>query len=99
MFAIRRPDGSLALRVEGPIAPVEHADIEQSVAATTALFTRRLEAAIRRYPDQWNWLGLPRQGHRPAPAALAGSRRRRRTKNKNAPSQPSRIGSDTSAPR
>ncbi|HXF75668.1 MAG TPA: hypothetical protein VNN13_06215, partial [Methylomirabilota bacterium] len=29
--------------------------------ATTELFTRHLEAAVRRYPDQWNWLGLPRR--------------------------------------
>jgi KDO2-lipid IV(A) lauroyltransferase len=98
MFAIRRLDGSLALRVERPIAPVEHADIEQSIAATTALFTRQLEAVIRRYPDQWNWLGLPRQGHRPERAALARTRKRRRTKKKNAPTPPSRIGSDTSSP-
>jgi hypothetical protein len=37
-------------------------DLEKSVAATTALFTRHLESAIRRYPEQWNWLGFPRNG-------------------------------------
>jgi hypothetical protein len=47
----------------GPeIPPVQAQDIEESVAATTALFTRHLEKAIRAYPDQWNWLGFPRDG-------------------------------------
>jgi hypothetical protein len=41
---------------------VQLEDLEASVAATTALFTRHLEGVIRRYPDQWNWLGFPRNG-------------------------------------
>ena len=61
MFATRQADGSLVLSVGEAIPPVEHEDLEQSVLATTASYTRHLEAAIRRYPDQWNWLGLPRR--------------------------------------
>lgn len=61
MFAARRADDSLRLTVGEPIAPIERADLEESVRATTELFTRYLEAAVRRYPDQWNWLGLPRR--------------------------------------
>jgi len=60
MFMTWRPDGSLCLLIEPEISPVRLEDLEKSVAATTALFTRQLESAIRRYPEQWNWLGFPR---------------------------------------
>ena len=59
MFMTWRPDESLCLLIEPEILPVRGEDLEQSVAATTALFTRQLESAIRRYPEQWNWLGFP----------------------------------------
>lgn len=61
MFAIRQADESLLLSVGAPIAPVERADLEESVVATTVVYTQKIEAAIRRYPEQWNWLGLPRR--------------------------------------
>ncbi len=61
VFAIRRPDGSLTLSVGAEISPIRKEDLDESVAATTALFTRHLEAVIRRYPDQWVWLGFPRE--------------------------------------
>jgi Kdo2-lipid IVA lauroyltransferase/acyltransferase len=62
MFATRGPDGSWRLSIGPEIEPVQLDDLEKSVAATTALFTRHLESAIRRYPEQWNWLGFPRNG-------------------------------------
>jgi Kdo2-lipid IVA lauroyltransferase/acyltransferase len=62
MFATRRADGSLVLAIGPEIKPVETAQPEGSVGATTALYTRHLEEAIRRHPDQWNWLGFPRNG-------------------------------------
>jgi Kdo2-lipid IVA lauroyltransferase/acyltransferase len=61
MFAIRRPDDSLTLSVGAEIKPIRKDDLDESVAATTALFTRHLETMIRRYPDQWGWLGFPRE--------------------------------------
>ncbi len=61
MFAIRQPDDSLILTIGPAIEPIRKQDLEESVAATTALYTCYLEAAIRRYPDQWNWLGFPRK--------------------------------------
>ena len=61
MFAIRHPQGAVVLSVGAPLAPVKGEDVEESVFATTALYTRCIEAAIREYPDQWNWLGLPRR--------------------------------------
>jgi len=61
MFAIRQPDHSLILSVEPEIKPIQKDDLEESIAATTALFTRYLEGMIRRYPEQWNWIGFPRE--------------------------------------
>jgi Kdo2-lipid IVA lauroyltransferase/acyltransferase len=60
MFAIRRAD-RIVLRVDAPLLPLRSDDLEASVVGTTALYTRRIEAAIREYPDQWNWIGLPRR--------------------------------------
>lgn len=62
MFAVRRPDGKLTLKIGAEIEPVRREDVDESVAATTELFTQHLEEAIRSYPDQWNWLGFPRAG-------------------------------------
>lgn len=61
MFATRQPDDSLLLSIGAPIEPVlgEDEDMEAGVAATTTVYTQCIEQAIRRYPAQWNWLGLP----------------------------------------
>jgi Kdo2-lipid IVA lauroyltransferase/acyltransferase len=61
MFAIRQADDSLTLSIGAPIEPVTRDDLDASVLATTALYTRHLEQAIRRDPSQWNWIGLPRR--------------------------------------
>jgi Kdo2-lipid IVA lauroyltransferase/acyltransferase len=65
MFSTWRPDGSLQILIGPEITPVRLEDLDKSVTATTALFTRHLEGAIRRYPDQWNWLGFPRNNRIP----------------------------------
>jgi KDO2-lipid IV(A) lauroyltransferase len=65
MFAIRQPDDSSILTIGPAIEPIRKQDLEESVAATTAVYTCHLEAMIRRYPDQWNWLGFPRKGRIP----------------------------------
>ena len=75
MFATRERDDSLLLTVGAPIAAVEREDLEASVVATTALYTSHLEAAIRRNPDQWNWLGLPNRNGKPSRAELAQRRK------------------------
>jgi lauroyl/myristoyl acyltransferase len=61
MFAVRGSGESIVLTIGPAIPAEERGDIEESVVATTALYTRHIEAAIRKYPDQWNWLGLPRR--------------------------------------
>jgi Kdo2-lipid IVA lauroyltransferase/acyltransferase len=61
MFATRRPDGSIVLAIGRPIEAVHRESLEETITATTALYTRHLEDVIRRYPDQWSWLGFPRK--------------------------------------
>jgi lauroyl/myristoyl acyltransferase len=66
MFATRRSGDSVVLTVGPPIIAIERENLDKGVFATTELFTRHIEAAIRTFPDQWNWLGLPRRdGKRP----------------------------------
>jgi KDO2-lipid IV(A) lauroyltransferase len=72
MFAIRQADGSLVLSIGAAIEPVARDDLEKSVSATTELFTTHIEEAVRRYPDQWNWLGFPRNGRIPRSAIGLG---------------------------
>jgi KDO2-lipid IV(A) lauroyltransferase len=78
MFATRRSQGSLVLSVGAPLALVEGNDVEESVVATTALYTRCIEAAIRECPDQWNWLGLPRRNGKVSRAEKARIRREKK---------------------
>jgi len=86
MFATRRADGSSLLSVEPPIEPVQHEQLEESVLATTALYTRHLEEAIRQYPDQWNWLGFPRNGRLQGTGTTRPKRRRKESRPSQQPS-------------
>lgn len=80
MHMTRRPDGGLLLSIGPEIELIQSEDVEKSVAANTALFARHLEAMVRRFPDQWNWLGFSYNGKRPRldRRRLAAARRRRR---------------------
>jgi KDO2-lipid IV(A) lauroyltransferase len=62
MFATRQSDDSIVLAIGRPIEAVHRESLEDTIIATTALYTRHLEDVIRRYPDQWSWLGFPRKG-------------------------------------
>ena len=79
MFAIRQADDSLTLSIGAPIEPVIGDDLDASVLATTALYTRHLEQAIRRYRSQWNWLGLPRRLDKLSPATPLQSEQAKQT--------------------
>src|SRR6266576_4671693 len=96
MFATRRPDDSIVLTVGAPISPVVRADLEESVVATTAVYTRHIEAAIRNYPDQWNWLGLPRRDGKMSRADMARLlRKSRKAQAAQSPSEPSKTGTSS----
>jgi len=60
MFMTRDGNDRLTLHIEPEIELIKSGELEEDVAANTVLFTRYLESIIRRYPDQWNWLGFQR---------------------------------------
>src|SRR5690349_1478280 len=78
MFAVRRSADHVDLTVDAPIQPVEEDDLEASVVATTALYTRCIEAAVRKNPEQWNWMGLPRRNGKTSRAEMARAAKRSR---------------------
>jgi lauroyl/myristoyl acyltransferase len=65
MFATRDEKDRLTLRIRPEIDLTRTEDLQQDVSANTALFTHQLEQMIRRYPDQWNWLGFRQDGRGP----------------------------------
>jgi KDO2-lipid IV(A) lauroyltransferase len=80
MFATRDDQGRLTLSIGPRIELIDRGDREQNVAANTALFTQHLEAAVRRYPDQWNWLGFYRDGREPRMARHRALRRQHKAR-------------------
>jgi len=65
MFMTRDAVDRLTLHIEPEIELIKSGELEHDVAANTVLFTRHLESIIRRYPDQWNWLGFQRDAKKP----------------------------------
>lgn len=65
MFMTRDGADRLTLHIEPEIELVQSGDLERDVADNTVIFTRYLEGMIRRYPDQWNWLGFKRADSKP----------------------------------
>ena len=55
-FIFRQPDGRHKLIVDEPFAIESEWDEETAIARLTEIHTRRLEAAIRKAPDQYFWL-------------------------------------------
>jgi len=62
IFSTRDAEDHLILRIGQEIDLIRTGDMQGDVTANVTLFTRHLEAAIRRYPEQWNWLGFHRNG-------------------------------------
>jgi len=64
-FVTRDHEDRLTLRIGEEIQLVKTGDLQQDVAANASLFAGHLEAMVRCYPDQWNWLGFHRNGRIP----------------------------------
>jgi KDO2-lipid IV(A) lauroyltransferase len=52
-FTARRPDGGYLGWFEPPLALVQTGNVRADVETNTERITRTVEAAIRRYPEQW----------------------------------------------
>jgi KDO2-lipid IV(A) lauroyltransferase len=56
IFCVRQPDGTQVAEI-GPEVQVQRTDdVESDVIANTAVFTKIVEAAVRRHPDHWFWM-------------------------------------------
>lgn len=64
MFVTRDPADQLTLHIRPEIDLVRTGDLQEEVTQNVVLFARQLEAMVRRYPDQWNWLGFRENGNR-----------------------------------
>jgi len=64
-FLTRDHEDRLTLHIGAEIDLIKTGNLQQDVGANASLFTSHLEAMVRRYPDQWNWLGFHRNGRRP----------------------------------
>ena len=64
-FVTRDDKDHLTLHIGAEIELIKTGDLQADVAANASLFVSHLEAMVRRYPDQWNWLGFHRNGRRP----------------------------------
>lgn len=65
MFMVREPRDGLTLHIGSEVDLITTGDLPENVAANTALFSRHLEMMVRRFPEQWNWLGFRGDGWRP----------------------------------
>jgi KDO2-lipid IV(A) lauroyltransferase len=64
MFVTRDPKDQLTLRIAPEIELVKTESLNEGVTANTLAFSRHLEEMVRRYPEQWSWLGFRENGRR-----------------------------------
>jgi KDO2-lipid IV(A) lauroyltransferase len=55
-FIVRNADGRHTVHVEEPIELIRTGDMQKDLLLNTIRATKRIEAAIRQYPDQWMWI-------------------------------------------
>jgi lauroyl/myristoyl acyltransferase len=56
IYLIRRYKGDFRLIIEREITMGRNGNLAADIVENTRLISAHLEALIRRYPDQWNWL-------------------------------------------
>lgn len=55
-FIHRERDGRHTIFIEGPLKLIRSGQEEEDIVSNTALFTRKIEEAIRMAPEQWVWM-------------------------------------------
>jgi len=71
-FIVRNADGRHTVLVEEPIELVRTGDMRKDILLNTMRAAKRIEAVIRKYPDQWMWMHR-RWQHQPDWDFLRGS--------------------------
>jgi KDO2-lipid IV(A) lauroyltransferase len=56
VFSHRNPKGELIVRMEPPVEIQRTKDLRSDLQFNTQLITDRVERAVRKYPEQWNWM-------------------------------------------
>lgn len=72
-FIERLPDGRHRISYSGPVPLPRTGDADEDVRQATAEFTRRIEAQIRRVPEQWVWMHRRWRTRPGAPSVAGGS--------------------------
>ncbi len=62
LFMIRDRQNRLTLHVEPEIKFVQTGDRDADLSTNARLFLQEIEDMVRRYPDQWSWMGLRSPG-------------------------------------
>jgi KDO2-lipid IV(A) lauroyltransferase len=52
----RNRDNRHTVTIEGPLDMVRTGDLEKDIVLNTAMLTKKIEASIRRDPEQWVWM-------------------------------------------
>ena len=55
-FCHREPTGELIVQIEPPVEIKRTKDLRFDLQFNTQLITDRVERAVRKYPEQWNWM-------------------------------------------
>lgn len=80
MFMLRNPEGLLTLYIEPELNLTQSGNLQEDLTTNVAMFSRTLETMVRRFPEQWNWLGFSQEGRIPrtkrAPSKSKPSTRR-----------------------
>jgi KDO2-lipid IV(A) lauroyltransferase len=55
-YTYRQPDGHHVMVFEAPIPFLDHGLRDQNIAVMTQIYTDKIEAIIRKHPEQWMWI-------------------------------------------
>ena len=58
VFMIRNRHNQLTLNIESAISFVETGNKQADLSTNARLFIQEIENMVRRYPEQWSWMGL-----------------------------------------
>ena len=79
MYMTRDQENRLTLRISPEFDLRQTGALQEDVTANVTMISRHLEKMVRRYPDQWNWLGIRENIRKPRQKVARLKRRARVT--------------------